>query len=107
MPTYEYACPTCGIVECFQSIKDAPHTKCPTCRKAKVSRLVSSGAGVIFKGSGFWETDYNRSADYKKKASSESGEGSSGENAPAKPKVATKMKKVESPVNDSSLTPAP
>jgi len=108
MPTYEYACPNCGIVECFQSIKDAALTKCPTCRKCKVSRLVSSGAAVIFKGSGFWETDYNRSDDYnKKKASSETGEGSSGESAPAAPKVAAKPKKVAPPVNDSTLTPAP
>ena len=75
--------------------------------KAKVSRLVSSGAAVIFKGSGFWETDYNRSDDYKKKASSETGEGSSGESAPASPKVAAKQKKVAPPVNDSTLTPAP
>lgn len=101
MPTYEYACPTCGIVECFQSIKDAPLTKCPQCRKAKVSRLVSTGAGVIFKGSGFWETDYNRSSDYKKQAGSESGETpvTSGQ-------TATKMKKIDSPANDSATQPA-
>jgi len=67
MPTYEYACPTCGIVEAFQSIKEPALTKCPSCKKAKVQRMVSSGAGVIFKGSGFWETDYNRGGDYAKK----------------------------------------
>ena len=67
MPTYEYACPTCGIVEAFQSIKEPALTKCPTCKKAKVQRMVSLGGGVIFKGSGFWETDYNRSGDYAKK----------------------------------------
>jgi putative FmdB family regulatory protein len=68
MPTYEYACPTCGIVEAFQSIKEPPLKKCPQCKKAKVERMVSLNSGVIFKGSGFWETDYNRSADYKKKS---------------------------------------
>ena len=67
MPTYEYACPRCGIVEAFQSIKEPALTKCPTCKKAKVQRMVSLGGGVIFKGSGFWETDYNRSGDYAKK----------------------------------------
>jgi len=67
MPTYEYACPTCGIVEAFQSIKEPALTKCPSCKKAKVQRMISSGAGIIFKGSGFWETDYNRGGDYAKK----------------------------------------
>src|ERR1043165_5701469 len=67
MPTYEYACPTCGIVEAFQSIKEAALTRCPCCKKAKVQCMIASGGGVIFKGSGFWETDYNRSGDYAKK----------------------------------------
>jgi putative FmdB family regulatory protein len=65
MPTYEYACPTCGIVEAFQSIKEAALTRCPCCKKAKVQRMISGGGGVIFKGSGFYETDY-RSESYKK-----------------------------------------
>jgi putative FmdB family regulatory protein len=71
MPTYEYACPTCGIVEVFQSIKEPALTRCPTCKKAKVQRMVSLGGGVIFKGSGFWETDYNRSSDYQAKRKAE------------------------------------
>jgi len=72
MPTYEYACPSCGIVEAFQSIKDDALKKCPQCKKEKVTRLVSLGGGVIFKGNGFWETDYNRSSDYTSRAKSES-----------------------------------
>ncbi len=68
MPTYEYACPNCGIVEVFQSIKEKALTRCPQCKKRKVARMLSGGAGIIFKGSGFWETDYNRSDDYKKKS---------------------------------------
>ncbi len=71
MPTYEYACPTCGIVEAYQSIKDNALKKCPACKKQKVTRLVSLGGGVIFKGSGFWETDYNRSSDYASRTKSE------------------------------------
>jgi putative FmdB family regulatory protein len=68
MPTYEYQCPACGVVEAFQSMRDAPLVRCPQCSKHKVSRLISGGGGVIFTGSGFWETDYNRSKDYRAKA---------------------------------------
>jgi len=74
MPTYEYQCDACGNkFEKFQSIKSAPIKKCPKCGKNKVRRLISSGAGLIFKGSGFYITDY-RSDSYKEKAKSESGE---------------------------------
>jgi len=59
MPTYEYACPKCGHqFEQFQSMNDEPLKKCPKCKKAGVKRLVGSGAGLIFKGSGFYITDY-------------------------------------------------
>ncbi len=71
MPTYEYACPKCGLVEAFQSIKEDALTKCPVCKKQKVTRMVSLGGGVIFKGSGFWETDYNRSKEYSDKTKGE------------------------------------
>jgi len=58
MPTYEYKCQICGYMfEKFQSMKDKPVTKCPKCN-GKVQRLISGGAGVIFKGSGFYATDY-------------------------------------------------
>lgn len=68
MPTYEYACQACGHkFEEFQSIKAPPTRKCPLCHKHKVQRLISSGAGFIFKGSGFYETDY-RSEAYKTSA---------------------------------------
>lgn len=82
MPTYEYACPNCGIVEVFQSIKDDALKKCPQCKKGKVQRIVSVGGGVIFKGSGFWETDYNRSSDYAKKSKAESSESAPPDPAP-------------------------
>ena len=59
MPTYEYACPKCGHeFEQFQSMRDEPLKKCPKCKKAGVKRLVGGGAGRIFKGTGFYITDY-------------------------------------------------
>jgi len=74
MPTYEYQCDACGTkFEKFQSITAPPIKKCPKCGKNKVRRLISTGAGLIFKGSGFYITDY-RSDSYKEKAKSESGE---------------------------------
>ncbi len=60
MPTYEYECTHCGHnFEAFQKITDRPLDKCPKCNK-KVKRLISSGAGIIFKGSGFYATDYRK-----------------------------------------------
>lgn len=59
MPTYEYKCNKCGHeFEIFQSIKDSPLKKCPECGKNSLKKLISGGAGLIFKGSGFYLTDY-------------------------------------------------
>lgn len=61
MPTYEYECDACGhTFEEFQSMSDAVLTKCPQCKRKKLKRLIGAGAGIIFKGSGFYETDYKR-----------------------------------------------
>ncbi len=61
MPTYEYSCQKCGaIFEVFQSMSDAPLKICTCGKKGRVKRLVGRGAGIIFKGSGFYETDYKR-----------------------------------------------
>ena len=58
MPTYDYECTKCSNkFEFFQSMKDKPLSKCPKC-KSPVKRLISNGAGIIFKGSGFYATDY-------------------------------------------------
>ena len=68
MPTYEYKCKACGHkFEKFHSIMAAPIKKCPECGKNAVERLISAGAGLIFKGSGFYITDY-RDAAYSDKA---------------------------------------
>ncbi len=71
MPTYEYQCSACGHkFEQFQSITAKPIRRCPICRKNKVVRLISGGSGFIFKGSGFYATDY-RSDAYKAAAKSD------------------------------------
>lgn len=72
MPTYEYECASCGHkFELFQSITARPAKKCPDCGKPKAKRLIGTGAGIIFKGSGFYQTDY-RSESYRKAAKAES-----------------------------------
>ena len=71
MPTYEYLCENCGDrFEKFQSITAEALRKCPNCGKMELKRLIGAGAGVIFKGSGFYETDY-RSEGYKQSAKKE------------------------------------
>ncbi|MEK6728256.1 MAG: FmdB family zinc ribbon protein [Candidatus Omnitrophota bacterium] len=60
MPTYDYECTSCGhAFELFQKISDRHLEKCPKCNK-KVRRLIGSGAGIIFKGPGFYATDYRK-----------------------------------------------
>jgi putative FmdB family regulatory protein len=76
MPTYDYKCDACGFeFEKFQSMSSAPIKKCPKCGKNKVKRLIGTGAALIFKGSGFYITDY-RDKSYSDKAKAESGSGS-------------------------------
>ena len=72
MPTYDYECDACQHkFEEFQSISAEPLTKCPKCKKKKLRRLFGAGAALVFKGSGFYTTDY-RSDSYKKAASADS-----------------------------------
>lgn len=80
MPTYEYQCRACEHrFEQFQSMKDAALRKCPSCGKLALERLIGMGAAVLFKGSGFYQTDY-RSESYTSaaKADKEKAGGSSG-----------------------------
>ena len=124
MPTYDYECDACGHkFELYQSILAPVETKCPQCKKKKLRRLIGTGAAIVFKGSGFYQTDY-RSESYKKSASSDkkstegipstSAEGSkseskpSGESAPKKEstKESTKDSK-PSGEKPSKKTPKP
>ena len=71
MPTYDYECDACGHkFELFQSISAPVEKKCPACKKLKLRRLFGTGAAVVFKGSGFYQTDY-RSDSYRKSAESD------------------------------------
>jgi putative FmdB family regulatory protein len=98
VPTYEYACRKCGHqFEKFQSMSEEPVKRCPKC-KGRVDKLFSAGAGIIFKGSGFYQTDY-RSESYKKAAASES--------KAAKPeKKESPAKKESKPAAAGKSTPA-
>lgn len=100
MPTYEYECTSCShAFEKFQPITAKPLTKCPECGK-KVRRLLGSGAGVIFKGSGFYSTDY-RSPTYTEKAKKDK---ESGAPKPESKPAATESKPASS--DKTGSTPA-
>ena len=81
MPTYDYVCDGCGhAFELFQSMTDAVKRTCPKCKKKKLLRLIGAGGAIVFKGSGFYQTDY-RSDSYKKGAAADApakSEGGSG-----------------------------
>jgi putative FmdB family regulatory protein len=71
MPTYDYECDACGHkFELYQGINDPKAKKCPECRKLKLRRLLGTGAAIVFKGSGFYQTDY-RSDSYRKAAAAD------------------------------------
>jgi putative FmdB family regulatory protein len=87
MPTYDYVCDGCGhAFELFQSMTDSVKKTCPKCKKKKLRRLIGAGGAIVFKGSGFYKTDY-RSESYKKGAAADSGgksEGGSKKSDPGK-----------------------
>jgi putative FmdB family regulatory protein len=73
MPTYDYQCDACNhAFELFQGINEPKKKKCPNCGKQKLRRLIGTGAAIVFKGSGFYQTDY-RSDSYKKAAAADKG----------------------------------
>lgn len=82
MPTYDYVCDACGHeFDLFQPITAEPERRCPECKRLKLRRLFGTGAAIVFKGSGFYQTDY-RSESYKK--------GAAAEKESAKPKTESK-----------------
>ncbi|GAB5562599.1 MAG: zinc ribbon domain-containing protein [Synoicihabitans sp.] len=86
MPTYDYACTKCGNEwEVFQSMKDDPIKTCPSCKKRSAKRLVGGGAGLIFKGSGFYITDYKNKPASDSKSGGENAKPASSDKPAAKP----------------------
>jgi putative FmdB family regulatory protein len=96
MPTYDYECRNCRhSFEAFQSIKEEPLRKCPKCGKNSLRRLFGGGLGIIFKGSGFYTTDY-------KHASAVTGGASSGGNGSSKSESKTESKSESKPTGEKT-----
>lgn len=95
MPTYDYRCRACDYeFELFQQMSDPVKRKCPECGKLQLERLIGTGAGVIFKGGGFYETDY-RSDSYKKAAEAEKSAATNGQKEPKADKETKAEKKAD------------
>ena len=109
MPTYDYRCGGCRHeFEHFQSMSDKPLKKCPKCGKNTLERLIGTGAALIFKGSGFYQTDY-RSDSYKKAAETDKPTESKPADAPkaeSKPDASKSEAVKEAPKAESKSTPA-
>jgi putative FmdB family regulatory protein len=96
MPTYDYRCDACSHeYEIFESITAEPQTKCPKCKKKKLRRLFGAGAGLLFKGSGFYQTDY-RSESYSKAAAADKPSDSSSSKTETKSEVKSEPKPAKS-----------
>jgi putative FmdB family regulatory protein len=102
MPTYDYICDGCGHeFEAFESIKSDPQKLCPECHTEKLRRKIGAGAAILFKGSGFYQTDY-RSDSYKKRAEADkpntepAAKPAESSSTPAAPKTESKPKASES-----------
>jgi putative FmdB family regulatory protein len=101
MPTYEYLCAACDHrLELFQSMTERPKKKCPACGKLRLERQIGTGGGILFKGSGFYQTDY-RSSSYKAGEAadkpSSSGSGDAKDAAKSAPKGESKQGKGTDP----------
>lgn len=90
MPTYDYVCDACKhAFEQWQSFHDDHLTTCPKCKKKKLRRLIGTGAAIVFKGSGFYETDYNRGESYKAAEKADADAAKPAEAKPAETPAAT------------------
>lgn len=93
MPTYDYKCKACDhAFEAFQSMTAKPLRKCPECGKSTLERLIGTGAAILFKGSGFYQTDY-RSESYKKAAEADKKDTSASPETKSDKKAGTKAEK--------------
>ncbi len=108
MPTYDYECDACEHkFELYQSISAEPEKVCPSCKKKKLRRLIGTGGAVMFKGSGFYQTDY-RSESYKKSAASDSKSYSGGTESKSESKSETKSEaKSDSKPESKAATKSP
>jgi putative FmdB family regulatory protein len=109
MPTYEYRCIACKHqFEVFQSITEGPRRKCPECGRNALERLIGTGAAVLFKGSGFYQTDY-RSESYKKAAKAETKPAAASGDGAAKPGGESKseIKPAEKTAGEAGMAKAP
>ena len=87
MPTYDYICKKCEkVFEFFQSMSDAPLTKCPDCGKQELRRIISGGTGLIFKGSGYYLTDYKNKKNSKSELPNNDSKTLKDKNKKSKPK---------------------
>ena len=103
MPTYDYLCTACGHrLEAFHSIHEPALKKCPKCKKAKLERQIGAGAGILFKGGGFYQTDY-RSESYKQGQSAEKASADKSVSKPAADPVPPKP----APEKPKAAKPAP
>jgi len=104
MPTYDYVCDACGhAFEEFQYIKEEPLRKCPECKKMKLRRLIGAGAAIVFKGSGFYQTDY-RSDSYKKGESSAKSSTSSSTDSTSSSSGSDKKSEAKSSASEKAST---
>jgi putative FmdB family regulatory protein len=117
MPTYDYRCDACGhTFDKFQSMSADVLTTCPACEKDSLRRLIGTGAGIIFKGGGFYETDYRNDA-YAKDAKKDSGESSDGKKkdddkgsetkTESKPETTAKSESASKPADSSPSVSKP
>lgn len=105
MPTYDYKCNACKHrFELFQSMKDSAKRKCPKCGKNALERLIGTGAAILFKGSGFYETDY-RSESYKKAADADKATPAPDSKTDSKPEVKSDSKSDAKPDAKSESKP--
>ncbi|MBI5432397.1 MAG: zinc ribbon domain-containing protein [Planctomycetes bacterium] len=105
MPTYDYVCKACGHkLEIFQSITESAKKKCPECKKSKLERQLGSGAAILFKGSGFYQTDY-RSDSYRAGEKADKSDATPASPSDAKPAEPPKPAPKESPKDSNRDTP--